>query len=514
MERTVRCSPEEVSRRVEEARALLARNEVPSAFILLEGLDDLPGCEPTVSFLRGLGMLLSGDDASAIACFDRTLALDPDHAHARCHRGSVRLRLGDRRGGREDLERAVELAPDCGLFLRELAGACVVLQDPVGVREAATRALRFLPRDGAVHGFLAWAEEMDGNREAAIRRFRRALELDPTRTSDWLHLARLGGIADPAELECRLEEPKLAGVDRAAIGYALGEVHKRAGRPRDAFEAWDRAAHSFEPDYHAAAYDAIAGELIARANAPFFERPCGGDPTRAPIFIVGMPRSGTSLVERILGAHPDIEALGERMEMSELAVDLAGATGKGVGYPRGLRDLTPKVESHLAARYLASLRPDPSRARFTDKAPANFVNLALIARLFPNARVIATQRDPRDVALSCFSTWFGADRCRFSYGLDTIRHFQATHDRLMSHWRAVLPLPILEVRYEDLVQGGEPQLRRLIEFTGLPFDPACARFHEKGPLCFTASNEQVREPLHPRSIGRWREYGDTFACCA
>ncbi|HED66121.1 MAG TPA: tetratricopeptide repeat protein [Planctomycetes bacterium] len=495
---------------------LVAAGEYTRALAMLDVPREWGPGEVRLLFLRGAVCLELGLGARALEDFDRVLALDPGHAHAHHQRGLLRMAHGDLAGAREDFEAASRTDPTRGEFLRELAYACTQLEDPRGTVAAASKALRLLPRDAGIHAFLGWAQDMLGDRESAIRRYRRAIELDPRRTGDVYLLARLGGIEDPAGLEAWLEDPALSDVDRAAIGYALGEVRRRAGDHAGAFAAWDRAAHSFDPMHDPELRIAIADAIVEVSNADWFARPAGGDPTVAPVFIVGMPRSGSSLVERILGSHPAVHALGERTALPSLAVELGAATGAGRDFPGGLLDLSPEVEADLARRYLEEVRPDPSMARFTDKAPSNFQFLGLIARLFPNARILHTRRDPRDVALSCFSTWFGPNRCRFSYDLEHIAIYQRTHDQLMDHWHDVLPLPILEVDYEKLVLGGESAIRRIVEFVGLDWDPNCALFHSQGPTCFTASSNQVREPLHSRSIGRWRDYapwlGEATVC--
>ena len=225
----------------------------------------------------------------------------------------------------------------------------------------------------------------------------------------------------------------------------------------------------------------------------------------APVFIVGMPRSGTSLTEQILAAHPLVHGAGERPNLHRTIGKLAGAA------------LDPETIGRLAAcdtaslnaaseRYLAELRAlDPAALRVTDKMPGNAQHLGFLATLLPGARVILCRRDPRDIGLSIFQLrFFGYHP--YAHDLGDLGWYMGQHERLMAHWRAVLPLPLLEVDLTDWVDDFSGTLRRVLDFLDLPYDPACERFFEQRRRVRTASAEQVRQPINARGIGRWRRY--------
>jgi tetratricopeptide (TPR) repeat protein len=222
-----------------------------------------------------------------------------------------------------------------------------------------------------------------------------------------------------------------------------------------------------------------------------------------PVFIVGMPRSGTSLIEQILDCHARIFGAGELDAMGRAAAMLDAT---GAAYPRSLELLSPAAASQIADAYLATIAALDSRAdHVTDKMPLNFIYLDLIQVLLPQSRVIHCTRDPLDTCLSCYMTDFAVPY-DFASDLRSLGEFYRLYRRLMAHWTRFLSIPILEVKYEDVVNDLEGQTRRMLEFLKLPWDPACLAFYENPRLVGTASREQVRQPIYATSLGRWKHY--------
>lgn len=226
-----------------------------------------------------------------------------------------------------------------------------------------------------------------------------------------------------------------------------------------------------------------------------------------PIFIVGMPRSGTSLVEQILASHPRVYAGGELPYLPRVVESAARVIGAaGLNYPQCLDQLTSAKADELAAMYWDPISATAAgAARATDKLPLNFLHLGLISLLFPQSRIIHCRRVPVDVCLSCHMTDFASGN-EFSFDLAHAGHFYRQYERLMEHWRQVIDLAMLEVEYEQVVEDLEPQARRLVEFAGLDWDPRCLNFHETQRYVWTASSEQVRRPIYKSSVHRWRKY--------
>jgi hypothetical protein len=219
-----------------------------------------------------------------------------------------------------------------------------------------------------------------------------------------------------------------------------------------------------------------------------------------------MPRSGTSLVEQILASHPQVFGAGELRNVGNLVSKMTPMLDAQQGFPRCTHKLTQHIANTLAQEYLGALDAlSPDAVRVTDKMPHNFMYLGIINLLFPGARVIHCTRHPLDTCLSIYFQYFNASHA-YAYDLEQIGTHYREYERLMAHWRQVLDIPMLEVSYEELVTSPEEMIPKLVEFCGLEWDPACLRFYEKKRFVNTASYDQVRQPLHPKSIGRWKHY--------
>ncbi len=248
--------------------------------------------------------------------------------------------------------------------------------------------------------------------------------------------------------------------------------------------------------------------MMEVCTAEFFARARGfGLDSEVPVFIVGLPRSGTTLVEQILSAHPQVFAAGEVKFAGE---SFAALGGNGLDAAEGLRRLDHTTAQGLAMRHLDRLRAlNGSARRIVNKMPDNYMYLGLVASLFPRAKLIYCRRDLRDVAISCWMTHFQNIRWANHPGHIASRFFQ--HQRIMERWRKVLPLPLLEVGYEETVADLERVARTLIAWCGLDWDPACLNFHQAKRPVRTASTVQVRRPVYRTSVGRWRHYEQYLA---
>jgi hypothetical protein len=312
-------------------------------------------------------------------------------------------------------------------------------------------------------------------------------------TADDPEMARIAALT--ARTDLPIEE-------RAAAGFAFAKALDDADRYDEAFAAYDAANRA----YRAAAGDGfdatdLAGRIdrsLADFTAAFFAAVGGwGNPSELPVFIVGLPRSGTSLIEQIAASHSRVFGAGELKTIGEAAVELGPVDAPW----------TQAAVRRAADAHLERLRGLGGGAdRVIDKLPDNIFMLAVIATLYPAARIIFCRRDPRDIGVSCFFQKFSAGLLTFSYDLaDCGRRIRET-ERLAAHWHRVLPLRWLDVRYESLVADLEGESRRLIEFLGLAWEPACLDFHRTIRTVQTASSWQVRQPLYHRSVGRWRHY--------
>ncbi|HET6250062.1 MAG TPA: sulfotransferase [Tepidisphaeraceae bacterium] len=295
----------------------------------------------------------------------------------------------------------------------------------------------------------------------------------------------------------------------------LASLHFSAATLLDKMERYDDAfAHALIANnaggfrYNPRQVECAIDEAILYFDRPTLRRlPRATHGSELPVFIVGMPRSGTTLIEQILSSHPAVHGGGELRWLFRVCESLvrrchAATPALGDSFDR----LSMNDADALADEYLQPLSAlNPGAARIINKLPTNFMHLGLIALLFPQARVIYCRRDPRDTCLSCFMTDF-ADGHDFSTTLAGSGHYFRQHELIMDHWKRVLDLPILDVRYEDVVDDLPGQTRRMLDFLDVPWDPGCLHFTENRRFVATASNQQVRRPIYQNSVGRWRHY--------
>ena len=413
------------------------------------------------------------------------------------------------------------LAPQCALtWATQLHDQ----GDVVGAAAAYRRALSLQPNDADAHNGLAQVLEEQGQPQQAVQHALAALHLRP----DWApmlfilaELAANGHYDFPEEqlqrIETRIGVPGTSPTDASLLHFALAMLREKRGAYDDAFDSYRQGnalVHGLLKEtgqaFDAQEHDGLTDRLIATFTPALFERVRGfGLDTEAPVFIVGMPRSGSSLVEQILSRHPRVFAAGELGDVGRLAAGLPARLGAPEGYPRCVDRLDQPTAAAVAAEYLQGLarRGAPTgypAARVTDKAPLNFLHLGLLAALLPHARVIHCRREPRDVCLSCYLQYFR--ELNFTWDLGNLGRYYRAYERLMEHWRRVLPVQPLEVDYEQLVTQPEPMIRRLLAFCGLEWDDRCLRSHESRRPVQTQSKLQVRRPIYTTSVGRWRRY--------
>jgi cytochrome c-type biogenesis protein CcmH/NrfG len=371
-------------------------------------------------------------------------------------------------------------------------------------------ALGSLPESADIWMALAQAREDGGDRTGAAEAYGQAMRFRPgwiTPLGGLLSLQRKAPPAELVEQALALQaRPDLPDRDRALLGYALGKIQDSRSLHAAAMASWhdaNAARRRTSGEYDRSQAETSIQRLMHVFDAAFFARQTAaiGNLDERPVFVVGMPRSGTTLTEQIVAMHSQAHGCGELPDIALLVKAM------GNRWPDNAAELGREFLEQESARYLAAAsRHAPANAlRLVDKSPLNYFNLGLIALLFPRARVVWCRRDPRDIALSIYSENFSLD-APFATDLDAIAHSIALQTRLMRHWQSTLPLPIHELQYEALVESPEPQAKALIAFLGLPWESACLEFHRSNRAVQTPSRWQVREPIHGRSAGRWRPY--------
>ena len=295
--------------------------------------------------------------------------------------------------------------------------------------------------------------------------------------------------------------------------FAVAKSHEMLGRYAEALEAGARAnaihAAPFDPDALHRWVDAVIATFTAERMA---ELPRAGGQTDLPVFIVGMPRTGSTLVERIIHCHPDAFGAGELLTLPRLVESLPRRIGLPVPYPRAVESLSPNEIAKLSSEYRKTLKKtDPRAKRIADKYLSNYQFLGLIEMILPGARVIDVRRNPLDTCLSCYLERLTPESAPYATNLQHLGAAYRAYERLMDHWHSVLSIPILRIAYEDLVGDQEASTRTLLEFCDLPWDDACIDFWKTRRHDNTLSFDQVRRPLYDSSMGRAARFGDLLA---
>ncbi len=411
------------------------------------------------------------------------------------------------------LRRAADLQPENAGVQVRLAATLIMAGDPQASEAACRRAIALAPNMAQAWSGLGMAMRALGRFDEARAHFERALALDPELSDAHGGLALIGQApGDEAQmnrLRALAASPEVEIEKRVWLSFALGTMLDSAGRYDEAFSSFaqgnalhrERLAACGEVYSHAAMRRRVT-DLIESLTPEFYSAvDPDGNPSEAPVFIVGMPRSGTSLVEQIAASHSRVSAAGELDDVSRLCESVF-AHGRG----RSPDEMDPGLARRLADDYVAKLeRLGAGSARVLDKMPDNVLHLGVAALLFPGARVIFCRRDLRDISLSCYFHHFG-EPMPYAQDLADCARRALEIERLADHWRRVSALRMHTIDYEALVADLEGESRRLIAFLGLDWEPACLEFHKTERPILTASAWQVRQPLYAHSVGRWRHY--------
>ncbi len=461
---------------------------------------------------HGAGLMGLERFAEAEAPLRRALELAPDRTQTHCDLGWVLAKLGRYEEAVAFLKRAIALDPHDATPHFALGATLYLTKDLTGSEAGLRRAVELAPGYKEAWHELGAVLRSSGRFEEALCCFRRVVDLDPDWPEAYRSLAVTGQQADEAQLrhlEAVLKHRGRSVSDRISAGFAMGTLLDNVDRCDEAFPyfAEANALHRQQRAQAGERFDIDAlrrqvDDLIELATPDFFSAAARwGNPSQAPVFIVGMPRSGTTLVEQIAASHSRVFGAGELHALGEIW-DTLSRHNRG----RPVEEWEAAFARRLADRHVGALQALGNGAgRVIDKMPDNIFFLWLIAALFPSARVIWCRRDLRDACLSCYFHHFTEGHL-YTYDLRDCAGRALETDRLATQWLRVLPLQILPIDYEELVSDPERESRRVIEFLGLEWEPACLDFHRTERPVLTASAWQVRQPLYRRSIERWRHY--------
>jgi tetratricopeptide (TPR) repeat protein len=559
--RAVELDPKSPSAQTNLGQMLIDRGQAEEA---------LPHCQEAVRLQpdlaavhHNLGNVLRalGQFVEARAAFLEAIRLDPKLAQAHAHLGLVLQQTGELADALTWLKQAALMKPETALFWEYLAELYAEREESAEAIPCWERVLALEPERVSAHNGLGWALQEEGQLTEAGEHYRTALRLKPEFAGAHLSLgtlqeelgdlaaaeasfrtalplqpafalphARLATLlrgklpdADRAALEESLADAKLGEGPRARLLFALAHVLDAKGNYARAADCLRQAnalslemARQQKRDCAPAEHERFVDSLVAAFGADFVERAAGwGIESRRPVFVFGLPRSGTTLIEQILSSHSQVHGAGELRLVRQTFEAIPAVLGRSEGPLPCLPHLTESTVRRLAEQHLERLAAlDGGRAeRISDKMPDNYMYLGLLAALFPHAVFIHCRRDLRDVAVSCWMTDFRS--IRWANDPEHIASRFRQYHRLMDHWRGVVPTPIHEVDYEETVADLERVARRLVAACGLPWEPACVEFQRTRRPVRTASVAQVRQPLYKQSVARWKNYqvelADLFA---
>jgi tetratricopeptide (TPR) repeat protein len=379
--------------------------------------------------------------------------------------------------------------------------------------DAYQQAARLKPREPRLLMSIGHVQKTLGRRQESEASYKAALVLQPGMGEAYWSLADLKNYTfsdeEMATMQVLLAQGGPRSLEEAQLHFALGRAFEQRQRYAESFVHYAKgnARRQRDAPFDIDAFERGTARIRTVFDAAFFAQRTGsGAPSPAPIFIVGLPRSGSTLIEQILASHPAVEGTMELPNILNAVREFDHAAPNRDGYPETVRGASTQRLHALGARYLQETAPlRLGRERFTDKLPNNFSHVGLIHTLLPRATLIDARRHPMDCCFSTFKQHF-AEGQTFSYNLEHLGRYYRCYLSLMDHWDRVLPGKVLHVQYEELVRDPETHIRRLLEHCQLPFEPACLNFHQTRRSVRTASAEQVRQPIYTTGIGYWRHF--------
>lgn len=507
----------------DKARALVERYptsgsswKVLGVSLMIQGKDALPALHRATQLLpddfeahRNLGRALQdrGRLADAVACYRRTIEIEPRLPEVFLHLGNALFDLGRFEEAVAGYRSALTLKPDYPPALINLGKVLRSLGRAAEAEESCRKALEINPDFAPAIAFLGEIHADKGEFEEGEIHFKRAISVEPTLPEGWVGIARYRRMTASdgwwlASVQGLLAKG-LRPQHEIPLRFAVGKYFDDLQEFDQAFISYQRAnemAKRYGPKYAGHELTQYVDQMILRFNKDWFSQtaPYSTNSSR-PVFIVGLPRCGSSLAEQILASHPAVFGAGELGFWSAASLTYSSAMRSGGN--------DESVLSPLANEYLSLLEHfSASALRVVDKMPVNFLNLGLIHTVFPNARIIHVRRSPID---TCLSIYFQHYATGFPYAndLENLVHFYGEYARMMRHWRSTFSDGVMmDLHYEGLIDDQEVWSRRMLEFIGLPWDPHCLDFHQTHRTVTTASKWQVRQKLNKSSVERWRNY--------
>ena len=497
---------------LQKAFELYAKGRVGIAEgICREYLRQRPMDVDAIRLLAQIGIDLGIVD-EAIKLLERCLELAPDFQYARSNYVTALGRQQRFDKALEEMDRLLNAVPGNLGYMSQSAALLSMAGRFDEAHEKFREVIGRAPGNVRILTNFGHSLRYGGKGEEAIDTYLQAIEADPEAGEAWWSLANMKTFRfsdeQLASMRERLEGLAKDGPDKFHLAFALGKALEDAGEYDASFAAYTTGNEikcrfsAYDRDDTSARVDAS----VEQTSADWFDG--SGHESDEPIFIVGLPRAGSTLLEQILASHSMVEATAELPFIGQIATDIAGRRKRTdeIIYPRIIEELTDEQRAALGQQYLARARVyRKGKPRFIDKLPNNFMHVALIKRILPNATIIDARREPMAACFANFKQLFAHGQ-EFTYSQADIANYYADYIKLMDHWHAILPGQVLTVRYEDVVDDLETEVRRLLDHCGLEFEEACIRYYEKDRAVRTASSEQVRQPIYRDAMKQWQNY--------
>jgi len=500
---------------LELGRVQVSLGLVGSAIASLHKAVGLDSDSVDAHFLLGVALGRSGNLADAQKSLAHTLRMQSDHMEACIALGVVMQLSGNLSKALGCFEQALELEPN-NVELNIRLGSVYTGIDTNKAEIFYRHALKHHPDNPQAICGLACLHTYRGYAAGAYRVLMPLLKSKPVNLKAAVAFAGICRSLQRCDEAIDLLESGLSGgVDLESnilAHFALGKLYDNRGEYTQAFGHFSEGNMLANRQYNPWEEVSWFKGIMVSMDAGFFSRTPRAKrfpKLKRPVFIVGMPRSGTTLVEQILASHPTIYGAGELVELGDIAVTLPDELGDPLGYPSCLDRLDKNTLNKVAQRYLKHISDiaPAGAAVVIDKMPDNFRYLGLVELLFPESRIIHCKRDPMDTCLSCYFQHFEGGHF-YSYDLRSLGAFYGMYERLMHHWCNTLSLPVLDVQYERLVEHPEQVSRDMVDFCGLEWSPKCLQYFAEQRDVVTASHDQVRQPIYNSSVGRWEHYSE------
>jgi tetratricopeptide (TPR) repeat protein len=469
-----------------------------------------------VDALRMLGLIAAaaGDLDEAENLLRQALSEAPDHVPAMFELGRVLKEMDRPEDAIEVYTQLLEQQPDNPKAHYRMAGALAPAALTREAAQAYRRCLELAPKHSGAWLGLGHMLKTLGEQEEGIAAYHRCLELEPDFGEAYYSLANLKTYrfddAEIEEMQQRVANEEVKESSAVNFLFALAKAHEDRGDYQQAWHYYEQgnARQRMLVSYDPVQTETTNDELLAFFNTDFFSTTAGmGNPDPAPIFVLGLPRSGSTLVEQIVASHSQVEGTSELPYIGRLSKSLNRNRADGMNYPQVLSELEARHFDRLGQEYLemAARHRVEGTPRFIDKMPNNFPSVGFIHSILPNAKIIDARRHPLDACVGNLRQLYAKGQT-FSYDQCDIGEYYLQYRRMMDHWDQVLPGRVLRVQYEDTVTDLESQVRRILDYLELPWEDACLNYHDTDRAVRTASSEQVRQPIYTSGVGFWKNY--------